>query len=193
MNGPRSLSVEVLRDIETPDVSIDAIVWGLEKTRYIAPSLEIIARNGMLRVNAEGTDHINTGNLPLYVFNADLNIIVTGRPIIVPERLRADELPRGKDYIGTSLPHGRDKPFALIDGARSNSPANTAMHELGHLLKFPNRGRNFDGNCHCKIGGCVMHREVSPSTDFCNNCSKQLAKSVFRMIDLKYTPPELAG
>lgn len=178
----RSLSVEIFRDINTPDVSIDAAVEGLEAVRGIVGSLEIVARNGLLRLTQHESDIIRTDQLPALDIRTDFGLILTGRPIVMPSAWQRP-IHEGNITVGLTVHPDQANDYALIDAARTRSLKNSTMHEAGHLLGIPNRGKHFDGGCHCRRGRCLMHAELRlTQTDYCNKCKKQLARSAERLL-----------
>lgn len=184
MDYARRISIEIYRDIETPEIAIDAAVSGLEEVGQRVPGLDIIARGGLMRVSQPGTETIETAKLPRLDIEADFAMVITGRRLAVPTDAMNVILP-GNIVIGNTWPNGNTKPFSLIDAERGLSPRITAKHELGHLLRFPREGRKFDGDCHCTSGRCVMHAVLDiRRDDYCRRCYRQLSRNVMRLLEL---------
>lgn len=177
----RTISIELFRDIATPDVSLDLAVKGLEHIRRIIPSLEIVERGGLVKLN-EGTLYIRSEELPVLDIHTDFGIILTDRQIFMPLE---QQMPLHDDSITIGLTNHVEQgsDYALVDVLRSDSVKCSTMHETGHLLDIPNKGKKFDGNCHCVKRSCIMHAELLlKQTDYCRRCTQQLAKSAMRLL-----------
>jgi hypothetical protein len=180
----RTLSIEIFRDIETPGISIDAAIEGLEEVRGIIGSLVIVARNGLLRLSKPDKDIIRTNKIPPLDIETDFGIILTGRRIIMPSKKRLP-ISKGNITVGLTVHTKQGSDFALIDALNSRSVRGSTMHEKGHLLGIPNGGEDFDGFCHCRRRDCVMHSQILyrvEQTDYCDSCQYQLAKSAMTLM-----------
>lgn len=185
MYGSKRISIEVFRDVETPEIPIDAVIAGLKEVRTLVPTIEVVARNGLMRISDPGTEAIHTKSLPILDIETDFGMIITGRPIVIPPSA-ASRIAPGNLVVGNTLPTGLNKPFSIIDAARARFPRQTTKHELGHLFKIPHEGERFDGDCHCTDRKCVMHAISQPERDdFCGRCAKQLGRSALGLSILK--------
>lgn len=177
----RTISVEIFRDIETPDVSIERAIAGLEAVRQIVMPLEIVARNGLLRLSSYESNVIRTDKLPPVDIRTDFGIILTKQMIVMPAE-RQMPIHDGNLTVGlTNHPDGASD-YSIIDTWRTNSVINSTMHETGHLFSIPNGGETFDGGCHCMRPECLMYGELLDcQTTYCTNCTHSLRESAARM------------
>lgn len=185
----RSISVEIFRDLETPDVSINDAVAGLADIQQLIEPLKIIDKNRRLKLSKLGSSAIYTNQITSFNIRSDFGIILTERPIIVASGAKDNKLQSGQITVGNTWPNGRSSPFSLIDAQRSYSVKNSTMHELGHLFRVPGSGESYDGDCHCIDDNCVMHPLLAVERSaFCNDCEKQLVKSAANLIEYTTCP-----
>jgi hypothetical protein len=183
MNHERQISIEVFRDIEAPDISIDAALAGLGEIKRVVGPIHIVERSGQLDPTQIKTSIIETLYVPKLDIQTDFGVIVTNRPMVPPVADQQQLLDNNRVIVGRSWNIGDYKPFVIIDALRSINPRNTTMHETAHLLGIRN-----DKEGHCLRPDCIMHSKISiEQIYFCNECTRQLTKSALRLIETNTT------
>ncbi len=169
-------SVEVFGDAEALNPSIDAAVTALEELQQVVGPIEVIARNGLLRLSpknnetAQDNQHeLNLDHVAAVNFDADFGLVLTDRCFVEYKepKIMADDL----RTVGIAYPRGISKPFAIVDTATAPSIRNTSKHEILHLLNL----------YHCTCPDCLMFAVSSAGRgeDPCDDCGEQVGRNIF--------------
>lgn len=204
----RKLSVEVYRDVDTPNIDPQIALDGIELVNQATNnSLEVSAVNKKIRIASPGSSavaqKIRWGALP-----HDIQIVLTGK-----------SLDSGKNRIPVGFSQRLENNIggvAVINvgGPLSADPHLTVAHEIGHLFNLQFKGQHDER--HCNRPDCIMHsshkvesapvkstgltkllektRLVLPkyesvssitNREFCQPCEDQLARRAFFLMKYK--------
>jgi len=158
------ISVEVFRDRDARNLSTESAEAGVDIVRQITTGIEIIRTTGLITIANPKGDDFDMEKIRWPRFEADLNIVVTNRPLYDPDRDKnttatANVLTgRKTTLVGNSLyvPGVGTGRVAVIDTSRSGSPVHVAAHETGHLLKLKSSGDSWNFKGHCIDPECLM-------------------------------------
>ena len=148
-----NISVEIFRDKDRKEISVDSAEMGIDHLSRVARGIEIVRTTRLLRITNNtntAAEVINTANIDWPSnLSADLNIVLTDR------RLHSD----GSARLGVAHPTSGigGKKVAVVDVFSSPQPALTVLHESGHLLNAKASGEKWDGEAHCTDPDCVMY------------------------------------
>ncbi|MEO7904299.1 MAG: hypothetical protein ABIR91_00735 [Candidatus Saccharimonadales bacterium] len=207
------ISVEVYRDVECRDAPVDAAESGVDLISRITTGIQIVRASRLLRIAPSDSDVVNIDKIRWPKFDADLNVVLTERPICANGGTVAYK-------YGVSVRDERAGSLrvAVVDINHPDFPDVVAAHELGHLFSLKKSGESWDNDGHCKLPSCLMQqytqtieREVPvtqrglrrlsekvgfssvqyettkhPKADeFCQECARQLDKSAFFLKESK--------
>lgn len=207
----QSLSVEIFRDVNYPDVDTDVALEGIDLINSVVTNLEIVQDTRRLRLGGEATESIRTENIRWPQLDHDLSIVLTRRELLT------DSSNEAATKVGSALRFPRTAQGVAIVNVNSFNPAATIAHEAGHLLgaQYPEHAVD---TYHCEDETCTMHatmtitndvervkkrglsnwlerhgyrpadyRDVqrSPETTFCDSCRNQLSRRAFFLLEHK--------
>ena len=146
-----NISVEIFRDKDRKEISVDSAEMGIDHLSRVARGIEIVRATRLLRItNNPAVEVINTDNInwPSNL-SADLNIVLTDRQLYSEGGVR----------LGVAHPTSGmgGKKVAFVDVFSSPQPELTVVHESGHLLNAKASGEKWDGEAHCTDPDCLMY------------------------------------
>lgn len=145
-----NLTVEIFRDMDRRDISVDAAGMGIDHVRRVTTGIEIVRASRLLRIAQPEKSMVRPDKIRWRAFEADMNIILTDRPLYGSD----DNLHHGVSYAQRGLGARR---VAIVDIANPEYPDLTVAHEAGHLLKLKSEGKTWDKNGHCIDKKCIMY------------------------------------
>jgi hypothetical protein len=203
----QSISVEIFREVTSPDVDVQIAHEGLAAVNAIAKNLEIIKDTRKLNLGGEAGAPLSR-NIRWPFLQPDLAVILTNRPF--------GETELGPDYI--KVGHSErllhlDRAISIVNVNASN-PVATVAHETGHMLGLTYA--NQEDSMHCELESCTMNAAIKESvgslisseiynwfeeqglrtpghknryakdgTEFCDPCQEQLARRSFFLLQHK--------
>ena len=215
MTNPRSLSVEVFRDRDFPDASVECAEAGISNVERVIRGIQIVRANRLIAVPSVDGGYVDMRHIRWPQFPADLNVVITEKPLLSS----GEDLSRDNNWLrvaGLSLNEGLagSVRVTVIDVTTGLS-AQTVEHETGHLLGLKRRGTTHDGRGHCTVKNCTMHFKDEPyrviskqplgrtgilrrmqyeerrsepkssAEKFCDECAHQLAVNAFMLTKAK--------
>lgn len=186
MNKEPGVSVEIFRDSSRKKLSTEAAEAGIDIVRQIATGVKIMKTTRLLTIAKSEQGFVDMAKIRWPKFDADLNVIVTDRPIFPPDMDRSDPTDdwlqaylSGVMGISQRLPGLGSTRVAVIDTQISSSTENVTAHEVGHLLNLKKQGETWDNESHCSTQECTMRPRLGGGEEFCNECTQQLGQSAF--------------
>jgi hypothetical protein len=188
-------SIEVFHDQECgPSPFTDEVLEGIEKVNEVTGGLDIVNVHRGIKIAREGAEAVNVNSVRWPRFPANLNIVITDRPVIKADMSHVNP---GQFLTGTSQ---RKSRVAVVTAKAGPAMKLSTTHELGHLfgLKSPNTRTSHTDGCHCNGAHCAMSPEAEFSqheeptrlfsmprrsqpvqrtprnTDFCGDCADEL-------------------
>jgi hypothetical protein len=211
----RTLTVEIFKDLETPEVDLDCIAAGVARVAGVATGLAVERAGRSLRLTRPGAPDVSFDYVRQWPrFSADINIIGTTRPIVTSDKTglpgrRPEELQVvGNSQISGPLRHLLR--IALVRDAVGLEPDYTTAHEFGHLLNVrPKVLAQGVSKEHCASAECLMYsvyetaaapyRDKALSTsrfiqnsirpvrrlEYCGGCAESIGRHAFFLTQLK--------
>jgi hypothetical protein len=156
-----NISVEIFRDVDGRDMSIEAAVEGVERIRHVTTGIEIVRATKLLKIVNNGADRVQPNKIRWPKFEADMNIILTERSLFLPRESEPSESSDMYDNhispLGIALKYG-DKKIAVVDTVTPDFPELIAAHEIGHMFNLKKNGATWDSDVHCVSDGCMMYK-----------------------------------
>ncbi|HEV7952090.1 MAG TPA: hypothetical protein VGO98_01830 [Candidatus Saccharimonadales bacterium] len=150
----KKLTVEIFRDADRSNLSLDVAEPGIDEVRRIIAGIEIVRATRLLRITRPDQHMIKSDRMRWPKLDADFNIILTDRPLVTGSGIREyghAETHRGSTNLG----------IAIIDTATPDYPVSIVAHEFGHLFDVKKTGETWDGRHHCRDEDCFM--QIYPS------------------------------
>ena len=154
------LTVEIFRDADTPDISLDEVEAGIEAVRTIATGLQIVRKNRLVRIATPGADVVYPSKVRFARQSTDYNVVLTGREL-------RDDLVKDDDKVESKIAGMTYKRVSIITSTSIDVKLAT-QHETAHLLHLKRSGDAHDGDGHCTNEGCIMlaNADVRPLYKF---------------------------
>lgn len=210
------LSLEIFRDVETPDANTDLVESGVGiVNEVIDGKIDITQSSRKMRISKQGAKAVVASRIRWNASSIDFRVVTTSRPI--------DDENAFVSGFAMRRPNGGGDAVVSAFHRKELTLATTTAHELGHLF-----GLKYDGtdSHHCSDSDCIMFyaarteleevkikkkgiaswlerrgyvapeyslEEVSPQQDFCNPCAAQLARKSFFLLqhrEGKFIPQE---
>lgn len=168
------LTVEIFRDKDTPSMSIDPVIVGVESLMKITDRLDVAEATQTVEFQKSDDNIIDT-TLLLDPGRADINVFVTGSPFDLTNesghRLLgfAHSLPSARSLIGYRT--------AVISLYKNKNASLTAAHEIAHTLNVKEFGYKSDEQGHCVDPCCTMFSEAQSS-----ELKERVANMMYRSI-----------
>lgn len=168
MSNKSPLTVEIFRDADRPNVSLEGAESGIEFiSDYLINRLAIAGMTRTIQYEQQ-LRGINPARFEWPGFTANLNVVVTDRSINVQPSAFEVELAAkypSKEVItkGVSLvmqPGSTTAPrYAVVDVFNDDgqTAARVVAHEIAHLLGIKNRGVTWDNESHCTDDDCLQY------------------------------------
>lgn len=159
----RPLTVEVFRDIETPEVPLEGLHAGIEQMTHLAVGLTLERSGRRMRLSKPDAASIDLDKIDNWPrFTADINVVATTRPLTTTRELRVpSQQSVGLRIIGDSCVEGplrKKTRVAVVRVASGINPSNVTRHEVGHLLDVcPKRLALPEDSGHCATSKCLMY------------------------------------
>lgn len=206
----RKISVEVFRDIDTPDADPAIAVAGLDLVNvHTEHALDLVNIDRKMRIARPGDEVVNAAKINWGSSPIDMRLIVTDRPLVTAE------LAPGEPLGFAQRDPMRGGGVAVISTFKSAAlePHLTASHEIGHLFNLAYGEAN--SQPHCDDQSCIMAASARSTIDevrtrrhgvgrwlerrgyllpeyravesrlnreFCSPCTAQLSKRAFFML-----------
>ena len=211
----RPLTVEIFKDLQTPEVSIDEVLEGVGKTALLAEGLDIVRTGRKLRISKPGAEVVLADKINSWPdFTADINIVTTARPIEISRKVnRTREMSSGTAVLGAAGVTGslrNTMRVAIVRAGFRLQAAATAGHEIGHLLDVrPHQPARADDADHCADTNCLMAPSVeaasmeattnhriagfflndravqAQSPEYCDGCAESLGRNAYFLTKAK--------
>lgn len=178
----RVVTFEILRDVETPEVEVEPAEEAIDRIRQITKVIEVIRTNRLIRVAGPEIETINTGKLAVPRTDANMAVILTGRPLTLdarPEHWTEQNTLRGEAF---RTRRKMTRAFSIINvvPSRGDTTAIT-QHESGHMFEL-NRYDYTNGEGHCPQERCTMEWCIdADQTEFCGKCCEQLERKGYEI------------
>ncbi|MCA9334840.1 hypothetical protein KC953_01730 [Candidatus Saccharibacteria bacterium] len=175
----RPISVEILRDHNTPDVAVELAVRALRSLDPILDNgLSIVDSGRIEPVSVPGSTIVDTDNIPRLDIRADFGIIMTHNELTVRPEKSKKIIRENTILAGMAYSRGKNRPYGIIDANQSGVPEHIVTHEFGHLLRIKHGGEYYDGESHCTIDECNMYPVSSGHNGaFCQECAHHTASN----------------
>lgn len=162
------LTVEVLRDVDFPDLPTDEAEAAIDFINERVGCVGALAISGLakkIRIAKPGQDTIDAGKVRWPVMPADLNIILTERTLVSEQVGRhQNTINDAADLAIGGITVQKDPPLAVIKVKSDNlSVVSTIEHEIAHMLGLKVRGDKADGAGHCIDLNCMQYHKVTTS------------------------------
>lgn len=154
------LTVEVFRDADRKDTSLDLAMPGIDLVRSHDVPLQVIRSDRLLRVARPEDDSVVANKIRWPKLGADLNIVLTNRPLFdTAPSSSQDSLYARQDRLGVALYSDRPlaNKIALIGLGEMGHSDLTVAHEMAHLLNVQPTNAIEGNQRHCATERCVMH------------------------------------
>lgn len=201
------LTVEVFYDVLYPSSNLRPILEGIETVKAVANNLRLSRYGRPIELNGEPRGFLVTDDLVFPEFDADINIVATGKQIWDAKYVKVlgfEVCSRYSPINGIAIhqPYSDDtvSRVALINIEEFRNSRLTTAHELGHFLINLTKE-------HCASSKCVMYphevRRESPlnfstarlamkasyyrkkstvvNHSFCSSCTADLRKGEFAL------------
>lgn len=153
------IEARIYLDTETPTVSPEIALHGLEIVRDIAPWIRVHKEIGSISLGKQ--EYVNTDRQYWPRFDADITVVLSERRLVDDKDLKQDgslnlrKLSRGVQHIGWAYHAHRagSNRVALIQANSITRAENIVAHEVGHLLGVEQQ--HATGHCLCM--NCVMN------------------------------------
>lgn len=159
MQNNRKVTVEVFRDTLTPEVSIDDAEKGLDQIRQHVGNLAVTRTTRRLKIANTPIDHVNAKTIRFPDTDANLNIVLTGRPLEQSEEKPGTSI-AGQAFYDTRR---RMNLFAVVSTATDLETSIVVAHEAAHLLNLKQRGKYHEEG-HCTYPTCTMQAQHTGAT-----------------------------
>ncbi len=173
MNPESKLTVEIFRDVQSPDISVERAVAGIDKVREVTDLVELTRADRTCRLMLPGLRYVLP--LPLVQLvpptDADMAVVLTDKTFQSEKTIRE----RGKMTAGRTTYNLRRAPFAqaVVCTKPHIEVADVVAHETAHMI----------GPDHCGRQECVMSpTRTGEKSDFCPDCAEDLAISAFNLL-----------
>lgn len=214
----KQLSIEVYRDVDTPEVDPAIGVAGIDIVNAVTNnSLRLVASSRKIRIAQADSPLIDASKVRWGSSPLDMRLVLTNRSLRVNGRERAI------GFSDLNPEHSGGTAVVSTSGIGAAGPESTVAHELGHLF---NMQYKTEDSHHCNSDTCIMHSELKRqiedmrvprrgiqrwlersgrimpeyqtvetnlNTQFCEPCEHQLARRAFFMIKYlqgQYVPSE---
>lgn len=180
MKLPR-VSVEVLRDRDTPDMAVELAVRALHEVNIIfGNGLDIIDSGRVIPLNYPGFTRVDTNAVPVLETRADYGMVMTQSDLIASPKLQAEYEKRNEIIAGIAITGAKEKPYGIVNTRQQDLQERIVHHEFGHLMGVKNSGVNYDNEWHCSLEQCTMYRAATrQKSHFCNECADHATKYLY--------------
>ena len=179
----RPISIEVLRDRDTPDAAVELAVRALQTLNpMLDDGLKIIDSGREEVLSNPDAPIVNTNKIPLLDIRADFGLIVTHSELTLEPEEKKIILRDGATLAGMAYSKSRNRPFGIVDAQRPSTPEHVVTHEFGHLIKLKRDGEHYNGDSHCSITECNMYDTSNGyNGDFCPECANHATTNFHKL------------